>query len=197
MNILQRNASNQLGELAEILSDYEMMRYYNPYYHEWRMQELHDDKMDLYYKSAGTTDFDAVIGIKYSSMSIERIGEGLIGIGEQIERAEGNYREHRQILNGIIKDWQDEDLSLLTEYFRLQLSGDELIIECVEELKRTLYHIERNKRNERNKVVEELQRIETEKKARELKRKREKLHRRYGVTTQFTPGYYDEIGTKL
>lgn len=181
MNQLQRNRSNQLGELAEILSDYEMKILYNPYFYKWKMQELHDDKQDLYYKSAGTTDFDSVIGIRNASMSVENIGEHLIGIGEQIDRLEREYREHRQILYKHTQDWQRCALDDLNRYFKAQMLGEELKLDSIEELKRTLYQVECAERKKRNKVAEKYQRMETERKARELQRKREKLKRRWNV----------------
>ena len=181
MNHLQRNRSNQLGELAEILSDYEMKILYNPYFYKWKMQELHDDKQDLYYKSAGTTDFDSVIGIKSASMSVEQIGEHLVGLGEQIDRLEREYRNRRQILEECTRDWQRAAIDDLERYFRLQMSGTDIAVESIEEFKRELYQIEYAARNKRNKVAEKKRDAETERKARELQRKREKLHRRWRV----------------
>ena len=181
MNQLQRNRSNQLGELAEILSDYEMKILYNPYFYKWKMQELHDDKQDLYYKSAGTTDFDSVIGIKSASMSVEQIGEHLVGLGEQIDRLEREYLEHRRILYKHTQDWQWCALDDLNRYFKAQMLGEELKLDSIEELKRTLYQVEYAARNKRNKVAEKKRDAEIGRKARELQRKREKLHRRWRV----------------
>lgn len=181
MNHFKRNNSNQLGELAETLSSYEMMCFYNPFFYKWKLKELHEDKQDLYYKSAGTTDFDSVIGIRNASMSVENIGEHLIGIGEQIDRLEREYREHRQILYKHTQDWQRCALDDLNRYFKAQMLGEELKLDSIEELKRTLYQVECAERKKRNKVAEKYQRLETERKARELQRKRDKLQRRWGV----------------
>ena len=181
MHQLKRNASNQLGELAEILSDYEMKILYNPYFYRWKMQELHDDKQDLYYKSAGTTDFDSVIGIKSASMSVEQIGEHLVGLGEQVDRLEREYRNRRQILKECTREWQRAAIDDLERYFKQQMTGTDIAVESIEEFKRELYQIEYAARNKRNKVEEKKRDAEIGRKARELQRKREKLHRRWRV----------------
>lgn len=181
MNHFKRNNSNQLGELAETLSSYEMMCFYNPFFYKWKMQELHEDKQDLYYKSAGTTDFDSVIGIRNASMSVENIGEHLIGIGEQIDRLEREYREHRQILYKHTQDWQWCALDDLNRYFKAQMRGEDLKLDSIEELKRTLYQIEYAERNKRNQAADKKQDAEIRQKARALQRKKEKLNRRWGV----------------
>lgn len=181
MNHKKRNNSNQLGELAETLSSYEMMCFYNPFFYKWKMQELHEDKQDLYYKSAGTTDFDSVIGIKSASMSVEQIGEHLIGISEQIDRLEREYREHRQILYKHTQDWQWCALDDLNRYFKAQMRGEDLKLDSIEELKRTLYQIEYAERNKRNQAADKKQDAEIRQKARALQRKKEKLNRRWGV----------------
>lgn len=181
MNHKKRNNSNQLGELAETMSSYEMLRFYNPFFYKWKLQELYEDKQDLYYKSAGTTDFDSVIGIKNASMSIEAIAEHLIGLDEQIDRLEREYREHRQILYKQTQNWQWCTLDDLNRYFKAQMRGEDLKLDSIEELKRTLYQVECAERKKRNKVAEKYQRMETERKARELQRKREKLKRRWNV----------------
>lgn len=187
MNQFKRNRSNQLGELAETLSDYEMMILFNPYFYKWKLQELHYDKQDLYYKSAGTTDFDSVIGIKSASMSVERIGEHLIGLSEQIDRLEREYHSRRQTLEEHIQSLQRTVIDDLERYFKLQMSGIEITVESIEELKRELYQIEYAARNKRNKVAEKKRDAEIGRKARELQRKKEKLHRRWGVHgKQFT-----------
>lgn len=170
------------SKVEEKLSDYEVLRYYNPYYYKWRMQELYEDKQDLYYKSSGTTDFDSVIGIKSASMSVEHIGEHLVGLDEQIDRLEREYRKHREILYTQIQDWQESTLDDLNQYFKAQMRGEDLTISSIEILKRSLYQIEYEERNKRNKWAEKKQDAENRRKSRALLRKREKLKRRWNMT---------------
>lgn len=138
--------------ITEILTDYEMMIYYNPYYHELSMTELEADKEDLYYKSCSYTVYDQQEGIHRQSVRVETLGEKLIAIGDLISLHERQYKAHRQILLEYIKDWHSADVSLLDGYFKKQLAGKDsknIESDLIDHIKRELYPQEQQARDER------------------------------------------------
>jgi hypothetical protein len=139
-----------IREITEVLSDYEMMLYYNPLFHEWQINEMQADKEDLYYKSVGITDYDAVYGIQRHSMSVERLGEKLVGISDSIERTRRMFKRHRALLQDEIKGWETADVAILERYFKYQMQGINIQNDRLHALKKTLYDRELTDRKGRN-----------------------------------------------
>ena len=139
-----------IREVIEVLSDYEMMIYYNPLFHEWQIKEMLTDKEDLYYKSVGITDYDAIYGIQRHSMSLERLGEKLVGISDSIERTKSMFKRHRALLQDEIEGWETADIAILERYFKYQMQGINIQNERIHELKRALYDRELSDRKGRN-----------------------------------------------
>src|SRR5699024_4331606 len=110
------NRARYIKEVIEILSDYEMKIYYNPLFHEWQMNEMQEDKEDLYYKSVGITDYDAVYGIQRISMSVESIAEQLVAASENIKRTQRMFERHRALLQAMTNDWETADIAILERY---------------------------------------------------------------------------------
>ena len=144
------NRDKYIREVIEILSDHEMKKYYNPLFHEWQIKEMLADKEDLYYKSVGYTDYDSIYGIKRTSMSVERIGEQLIGVSDNIERTQRMFKRHRALLQDEIKGWETADIAILERYFKYQMQDINIQNERIHDLKRALYDREVSDRKGRN-----------------------------------------------
>lgn len=144
------NRARYIKEVIEILSDYEMKIYYNPLFHEWQMNEMQADKEDLYYKSVGITDYDAVYGIQRISMSVESIAEQLVAASENIDRTARMYARHRALLQAMTNDWETADIAILERYFKYQMRGINIQNERIYELKKSLYDRELSDRKGRN-----------------------------------------------
>ncbi|MFA7745920.1 hypothetical protein [Salinicoccus roseus] len=142
-------------QMPKILSDFEMKKYYNPYFHELLIEELKSDKQDLYYKSCSWTVYDEMDGIHRQSIKVETLGEKLIALDELISAHERQYKRHRQVLHEHVKDWHKKDKALLDAYFFNQNNNTGNIKhECIEQLKRDLYFAEHEERDERHKKRE-------------------------------------------
>ena len=144
------NRARYIKEVIEILSDYEMKIYYNPLFHEWQMNEMQADKEDLYYKSVGITDYDAVYGIQRISMSVGSIAEQLVAASENIDRKGRMFERHRALLQDEIEGWETADIAILERYFKYQMQDINIQNERIHELKRALYDREVSDRKGRN-----------------------------------------------
>ena len=138
--------------MPEIISDYEMMIYYNPYFHQLRMAELKADKEDLYYKSCSWTVYDEQEGIHRQSIRVETLGEKLLALDELITAHERQYERHREILLKAVKDWHSEDMKLLDTYFKRQLTGGRIESDLLDHLKSALYPLEQQARDDRERT---------------------------------------------
>lgn len=205
MNILQRNRSNQLYELAEILSDYEMMRYYSPHYYHWKMSDLNEELQDIYSKSSSRVAFE-LYGVVPEGVPVEVLAINAASLNEYIKQLENAFKRHTDNFNAVMEQCTPKERQQVKEYLKAgfkEMFEPVFISErlpsypVIKRVKTELYAIELQQRKDRHDIDEMIRQKEIKQKAKELQRKRERLHRRYGVTTQFTPGYYDEIGTKL
>ena len=143
------NRARYIKEVIEILSDYEMMIYYNPLFHDWQIKEMLADKEDLYYKSVGITDYDAVYGIQRISMSVESIAEQLVAASDNIKRTQRMFKRHRALLQAMTNDWQTADIAILERYFKYQMQCINIKCDRIEQLKRDLYKHEQTDRKSR------------------------------------------------
>lgn len=137
--------------IAEVLTDYEMKIYFNPYYYRDLIEQLEADKEDLYYKSCSWTDYDAVYGISRRSISVENLGEKLLSLDGHIKQLERKYRKRRQILSKSTKALHRADVKLLDRYFRQQMAGYTIEAPALDYLKVELYEMEQVSRSEREK----------------------------------------------
>ena len=158
--------------MPEIISDYEMMIYYNPYFQQLKMAELKADKEDLYYKSCSWTVYDPQEGIHRQSIRVETLGEKLIALDELISAHERQYERHRRLLLETVKDWHSADMKLLDTYFKQQLAptGGRIESDLIDHLKQVLYPLEKQARDAR-----EIERLHDKLDKWELSRRRWKL----------------------
>lgn len=140
---------HQPQTMPEIITDYELKIYYNPYFHELRMAELKADKEDLYYKSCSWTVYDEQEGIHRQSIRVETLAEKILALDELISAHERQYERHRRLLLETVKDWHSRDIAVLDRYFKRQLTGGRIESDLIDHLKRTLYPLEQQARDDR------------------------------------------------
>lgn len=137
--------------IEEKLSDYEMMVYFNPYFHNMKMAELFSDKEDLYYQSCGKTQFDIVNGITFSSMGMDKIVDEILAADSHIEQKEKAYMNRVEVLSTLTPHEQD----ILIEYFYEQyFNHNNIGSPVIDDLKVRLYFLELEFRKDRNAVRE-------------------------------------------
>lgn len=140
------------NEIPEALTDYEMKTYFNPYYHQIRMEELHSDKEDLYYKSCSWTEYGDVFGVTRRSIPVENLGEKLVSLDDHIKHLERKYRKRKHMLDTVTKGWHMADMKLLDRYFRKQMAGYTIESPVLDYLKVELYERESTDRDDRTKA---------------------------------------------
>lgn len=175
---------NELDIREELkYSGYEMMIYYNPYFHKFRIEQYEESKTNLYYQ-VGHTEFDEIEGIRLRSDPVENLAIRACAITDTIDKAEKKYQAYRKDFEAHTSHLTPLQLTQVDSYFQNQIHSDEgLYFEVVEDLKEKLYqsdnnidpeHVAKAKRLQKKK--QEQDRIKAIRRRRKEKQKRDYNH---------------------
>lgn len=137
-------------DIDKHLTDHQLLTYFNPHYHQHIIDELQEDKNDLYHKSSGMTDYDGIYGIQRVSIPVESLGIKLCAVDDHINTLQQKFRRRQKSLNDFKSELTDAERTIIDEYFHEQFHNHHIISHPVIALMReVLYTEELDQRKQR------------------------------------------------
>lgn len=141
----------ELREEEEILTDYHLLIYYNPYFFRWRINELKAELNDIYNRSASKHEYTSD-GIIVVGSSTEKLAMESAVTNDSIKNRTSEFTAHTDNLKIFMEHCSTKEKKQIKRYFLSQFYRDKLLdYPVIKRMKKELYYVEVAQREERQK----------------------------------------------